>query len=46
MTTRQFRAAIDRDPAWAQKLTEPVEITDYCYMAGRGITHLSPPGMP
>jgi len=42
MTYDQFKQAIEIDPAWASKLTEPVEITDYCDMKGSGITHLSP----
>jgi len=39
---RQFRRVVNSYPAWARHLTESVEITDYCYMAGSGITHLSP----
>ena len=42
MTAEQFEAAVDGDPAWARKLTEPVEITEYCDMSGSEITHLSP----
>ena len=41
LTAIQFRQAVDLDPAWATTLTEPIEITDYCDMAGSGITHLS-----
>ena len=42
MTASQFENAVNRDPAWASKLTEPVEITEYCDMSGSEITHLSP----
>ena len=42
MTAAQFENAVNRDPAWAHKLTEPVEITEYCDMSGSEITHLSP----
>ena len=41
-TFDQFRAAVANDPAWASKLTEPVEITDICELKGSPITHLSP----
>ena len=42
ITTQQFKRAINRNPAWAAKLNAPVEITDFCNMAGSHITHLSP----
>jgi len=42
LTAGEFEAAVGLDPAWASKLTEPVEITDYCDMTGSKITHLSP----
>jgi hypothetical protein len=42
ITASKFKAAIKRDPAWASRLTEPVEIKDYCHMVGSDITHLSP----
>ena len=42
ITSKQFRMAVETDPAWASKLTEPVEITDFCDMTGSAITHLSP----
>lgn len=41
ITSKEFKKQIDLDPAWASKLTEPVEITDYCNMVGSEITHLS-----
>lgn len=41
ITAREFKQSIKRDPAWALTLTEPVEITGYCYMYGSKITHLS-----
>ncbi|MEI7910651.1 MAG: hypothetical protein WCK77_13525 [Verrucomicrobiota bacterium] len=40
ITAREFKQSIKSDPAWAAKLTEPVEITDYCDMEGSKITHL------
>ena len=42
ITTKEFKYFIKLDPAWAERLTEPVEITDYCDMEGSKITHLSP----
>ena len=42
ITSEQFKQAVELDPAWASKLTEPVEITDYCDMKESKITHLSP----
>lgn len=42
ITSSQFKQAIELDPAWASKLEEPVEITDFCDMRGSDITHLSP----
>ena len=41
ITTKEFKYFIKLDPAWAERLTEPVEITDYCDMEGSKITHLS-----
>lgn len=41
ITSEEFRNEIDLDLAWPSKLTEPVEITDYCNMINYGITHLS-----
>jgi hypothetical protein len=42
MTSDEFKRAVTEDPAWASKLTEPVEITGACNMTGTYITHLSP----
>lgn len=42
LTAAQFKKLVKTDPAWASKLTGPVEITTYCNMTGSGITHLSP----
>ena len=42
ITSNDFRMAVDADPAWASKLTQAVEITDFCDMTGSAITHLSP----
>lgn len=42
ITAFEFEQAVKRDPAWASKLTEPVEITDYCDMSFSKITSLSP----
>jgi hypothetical protein len=42
ITSDDFRKAVELDPSWASKLTEPVEITNYCDMARSNITHLSP----
>jgi len=42
ITGEQFQQAIQLDPAWASKLTEPVEITTYANLQGSNITHLSP----
>lgn len=42
MTSSEFKEKIELDPAWASTITEPTEITDYCYMEGYSITHLSP----
>ncbi|MBE2180297.1 MAG: hypothetical protein IAE97_07480 [Chthoniobacterales bacterium] len=42
LTAEEFKALIEEDPSWASKLTEPVEITTYCGMAGSKITHLNP----
>lgn len=42
ITTEHFKQFVDLDPAWASKLTEPVEITDFCDMRESCITHLSP----
>lgn len=41
ITAYEFKMAIELDPAWASKLTEPVEITDYCNCRESKITHLS-----
>lgn len=41
-TSGQLKRAIETDPSWAAKLTEPMEITDYCDMAESPNTHLSP----
>lgn len=41
-TSKQFKQAVDLDPAWASKLIEPVEIIDCCDMMASKITHLSP----
>lgn len=38
----QFERWVERDPAWAFKLSEPVEISDFCYLCSSPITHLSP----
>lgn len=42
ITTQVFKDYIELDPAWASKLTEPIEITDHCDMSASEITHLSP----
>lgn len=42
ITAKEFKQSIKLDPAWAARLTEPVEITDYCNMEGSKITYLSP----
>jgi hypothetical protein len=42
ISSNEFRKAVEADPAWASKLTEPVEVTDFCDMTGSSITHLSP----
>ena len=42
ITAKEFKQSIKLDPAWALTLTEPVEITGYCNMAGSKISHLSP----
>lgn len=42
ITSDQFKEAVKMDPAWASKLTEPVEITGWCDMSNSKITHLSP----
>ena len=42
ITAEEFKHAVQLDPAWAAKLTEPVEVTGYCDMSGSGISHLSP----
>jgi len=42
ITARKFKAAVKLDPAWASKLTGPVEITGYCNMEGSEISFLSP----
>jgi hypothetical protein len=47
LTAEQFEKAVELDPAWASKLTEPYgvkggEITDYINLTGSPITHLSP----
>jgi hypothetical protein len=42
MTGFEFRTAVEGDPAWASKLTEPVEITGVCNLENSSITHLSP----
>lgn len=41
ITSKQFEKAVRIDPAWASKLTKPVEITNYCDMTETKITHLS-----
>ena len=42
LSADQFEEAVDFDPAWASKLTEPVVITEFCELIGSNITHLSP----
>lgn len=42
MASKEFQQFVEIDPAWASKLTEPTEITDYCCMQASKITHLSP----
>lgn len=42
ITSEEFKAAIELDPAWASKLTEPVEIVDSCDASDSNISHLSP----
>jgi len=42
ITAEEFTDFVTRDPAWASKLTEPVEITTYANLKGSNITHLSP----
>ena len=42
MTADEFNEAIRVDPAWASRLTEPVEITNYCILDWLNFTHLSP----
>lgn len=41
ITAKQFKDEIWKDYAWASKLKEPVEVTEYCDMGGSRITHLS-----
>jgi len=42
VTAEKFKEFVTKDPAWASKLTEPIEVTTYCNMEGSNITHLSP----
>lgn len=42
ITAADFKQAVELDPAWAAKLTEPVEVTDFCGMDETKISHLSP----
>lgn len=42
ITSAEFRAAVELDPAWASKLTKPTGITGFCDMGKSNITHLSP----
>lgn len=42
IVSEEFKRFVEVDPAWASKLTAPVEITDFCDMKGANITHLSP----
>ena len=42
ITAEEFEIFVKRDPAWASKLSEPVEITNYCPLSHSPITHLSP----
>ena len=42
ITAKEFEHAVENDPAWASKLTEPVKITDYCHLYMSDISHLSP----
>jgi hypothetical protein len=42
ITAEQFQQDVELDPAWASKLTEPVEITEFCELIDSDITHLSP----
>jgi len=41
LTAQEFSALTKKNPAWASKLTEHLEITGHCDMAGHPITHLS-----
>ena len=42
ITAEEFALYVKANPAWAAALTEPLEVTGYCDMAGSEITHLSP----
>jgi hypothetical protein len=42
MTADEFNEAIRVDPAWASRLTDPVEITNYFIIDLSNVTHLSP----
>jgi len=42
ISAKQFKEFIEKDPAWASKLTGPVDIRTYANMDNTGITHLSP----
>lgn len=42
LTLEEFQRRIEIDPGWAQHLTHPVIIHDYCDLRDSKITHLSP----
>jgi len=42
ISARQFKEFIEKDPSWASKLKERVEVRTYANMDNTNITHLSP----
>ena len=42
LTYKKFYSLIKEDPSWASRLTEPIEVIEYCAMENINITHLSP----
>jgi hypothetical protein len=42
ITVQEFKKAVEGDPAWASKLTEPIRIPSSCNMESGAISHLSP----